>query len=183
MPHNSKTQTYKYEILCEFSNDRTPEIFAHHYGACYEDDFIPQPYQCLRYELFNYLLDDVDRVLDSELIGMDYARYYEYILIPIKGMYLTTPISQVVANTVIKINDILHKCQFPLPMIELARKGSKFESFKEGFRVRVDGDGCCQITHHRKRHITGLDYSFDAEGKSEINPNEYEVVERIDDDS
>jgi hypothetical protein len=175
---NPQTGSYKYKNVYEISNDSTPNIFTHHYGTCSEKGFIPQPYQSLRYELFNYLLDDVDRGLESKLIGMDYARYYEYILIPIKGLFLTTPIPQVVANTVITINEIMHNCQFPMPMIELAGKGYKFESFKEGFRVRVQVNGSSKISYYRMPIITGMDQDVDCNGEDVRN-----VDERIDDDS
>lgn len=137
---------YTYGNISRIYNDQYPEYFSHHYGVTYEADFIPKAYQALRYELFNFLLDNID----SEIKKRDFARIYEYILIPINKFFLTpsTPsIQKIIANTFIEINEIMHKCQLPLPMVEYVGQGSKFECFKEGFRVRVDERGYCKISN------------------------------------
>lgn len=41
-----------------------------------------KPYQNVRYELFNFLLTDIDRQIDKELPDLYYARIYENICIP-----------------------------------------------------------------------------------------------------
>ena len=102
-----------------------------------------QPYQNLRYELFNFLLDDIDQKLEERLPHMEYARLYEYLIMPYRGDSITS--DEKYLSLYHSIFNIFDECNLLSPMVERTTRGNVFIFPKRGISYILNKEGSCVI--------------------------------------
>lgn len=104
-----------------------------------------QPYQNLRYELFNFLLDDVDQLLVQQLPNVNYARLYEYIFMPYRRVTDSISSEVIYLNLYHSIYNIYDECNLLSPLVERTTREKGLILPKRGFSYVLNKEGSCVI--------------------------------------